>query len=92
MTGIVQFSKKAEKQINKLPQKVMKSLDLLVKDIREYGPFAGSWPNYGKLAANLYHCHLCKRKPIYVVIWRIVNKHYKFVEVIYVGTHENAPY
>jgi hypothetical protein len=31
-------------------------------------------------------------RPTYVVIWSILNKQEKTMEIRYVGTHENAPY
>jgi len=51
-------------------------------------------PHFGRLknwSGEVYHCHLNKGRPTYVAVWR-VEAHTVIVEVIYVGTHENAPY
>lgn len=55
------------------------------------GPVRGNWPNYSKLADGRHHCHLKKGKPTYVAVWS-EDKATVTVEVIYVGTHEKAPY
>ena len=68
------------------------TFQLLLKEIELCGPIMNKWPNYGKLFKNCYHCHLKKGKPTYVAVWRVVSKKEKIVEVVYVGTHEKAPY
>lgn len=78
--------------ITKLPQRVQKSLYSLVLDIEADGPVQGKWENYGKLSACRHHCHIKKGKPTYVAVWEVTDKNIKLVEVIYVGTHEKAPY
>ncbi len=55
---IVIINKKSLKAISKLPMKVQKKLNLLVKDLRDLGPVLPQWPNYSKLGVNKYHCHL----------------------------------
>lgn len=64
----------------------------LIGDIEKGGPVRGDWPNYGKLTGNRHHCHIKKGQPTYVVVWEVQDKTIKLVEVIYVGTHEKAPY
>jgi len=61
-------------------------------DIRKSGPIRGDWPNYSKLSEERHHCHLKKGHPTYVAVWREESDQIKLVEVIYVGTHEKAPY
>lgn len=92
MAWTVAIGKKVRRQIPRLPQKVIDALDALVADIRIHGPVRGNWSNYSKLASRRHHCHLSKGKPTYVAVWEVENKHAKLVEVIYVGTHERAPY
>lgn len=46
----------------------------------------------GLLSGERHHRHIKKRRPIYVVVWEIVDKKERQIEVIYVGTHERAPY
>ncbi len=51
----------------------------------------GNWPNYSKLGDGRHHCHLKKGNPTYVAVW-IEEQDRITVEIIYVGTHEKAPY
>lgn len=95
MAWEVQISHKAAKQCKKLPEKVLFTLRLLVKDLETSGPAAENWPNAGKLKGlkgDKRHCHLIKGKPTYVCCWEVLDKHIKLIEVYYVGTHEKAPY
>lgn len=88
----VNLSKKAVKQVNKLPEAVKASLIILIRDIEEQGPVRGNWPNYSRLGSSRHHCHLRKRKTSYVAVWQVIDKEIHIVEVTYVGTHEKAPY
>lgn len=92
----IYLSNNAAKQIGKLNKKVLSILDLLIEDLKEYGPFPGKgWPNYGKLKGqktDIRHCHLTKGKPTFVCCWEITDKQKQIIEVIYVGSHEKAPY
>ncbi len=92
MIWIVEFSRAAEKQKNKLSMPLRQVLFALIADIEKGGPVRGDWPNYGKLTGNRHHCHIKKGQPTYVVIWEVQDKEIKLVEVKYVGTHEKAPY
>jgi hypothetical protein len=59
------------------------------------GPVQPSMPHFGKLKnrrGEIYHCHLSKGRPTYVAVWQVKDQVAVLVEVIYVGTHENAPY
>ena len=88
----VQLSKSTARSIRKLPAAVKKSLVALLMEIEIVGPVRGNWPNYGKLGKNRHHCHIKKGKPTYVAVWDSSQREIKLVEVIYVGTHEKAPY
>ncbi len=92
MNWTVSISKKASKMISKLPKNVQKSLIALLADIEANGPVRGEWANYSKLSASRHHCHIKKRNPTYVAVWEVTDKKVRLVEVIYVGTHEKAPY
>jgi mRNA-degrading endonuclease RelE of RelBE toxin-antitoxin system len=84
---------KAAKALKALPVPAQKAFAQLVFDLRANGPVAGNWPNYGKLGRDKHHCHLKKGRPTYVSVWReIKDDAEKIIEVIYVGTHEKAPY
>ncbi len=92
MTWIVKLSRKAEKQKAKLSKALRQTLYALVYDIETKGAVRGDWPNYGKLADGKHHCHLKIGNPTYVAVWVELDKKIKLVEVVYVGTHEKAPY
>ena len=87
----VRLSKKAEKDLDTLPKPVLKALALLMRDIEQFGPVRGDWPNYGKLGVKRHHCHLRKGRPTYVAVWKESDAGFE-VEVSYAGTHEKAPY
>lgn len=88
----IYFTKKASKQLDKLPHIIQDIVVLWIDDVRKTGPYRGDWPNFSKLSKSDYHCHLKKGQPTYVICWRIENKKIKVIEVYYVGTHEKAPY
>ena len=92
MSWIVTYSRKAEKQRTKLPERVKSVLDALVVEIIMLGPVRGTWINYSKLNSATHHCHLKTGQPTYVAVWKVTDKTIKLVEVQYVGTHEKAPY
>ncbi|MCC2667401.1 MAG: cytotoxic translational repressor of toxin-antitoxin stability system [Gammaproteobacteria bacterium] len=93
----VELTRSAKKQIDKLNQRALFALRLLIEDLRRNGPAPGKgWPNYGKLTQekqrDCRHCHLKKGKPTYVCCWEIKDKQKQIIEIYYVGTHEKAPY
>jgi mRNA-degrading endonuclease RelE of RelBE toxin-antitoxin system len=92
MSWNVLLTNKAAKQYRKLPRTIRDNIDALVMEIRISGPVRGNWPNYSKLSASEHHCHVKKGQPTYVVVWREDKGRVRLVEVIYVGTHEKAPY
>jgi mRNA-degrading endonuclease RelE of RelBE toxin-antitoxin system len=91
MKWTVTLHRVVQKQLPKLPEKILDTLERLLADIEFSGPVRGNWPNYSKLADGRHHCHLKKGKPTYVAVWS-EDKETVTVEVIYVGTHEKAPY
>lgn len=91
MKWTVTINRKAERQALSLPRKVVDRLRLLTEEIKLSGPVRGNWPNYSRLSSDRHHCHLKKGKPTYVAVWR-EEKESVVVEIIYVGTHEKAPY
>ena len=84
----VNIGKKALKGLPKLPLLVQKKLNLLLKDLRDFGPVQPNWPNYSKLGSDKYHCHLGYS---WVACWES-EKGTLIIEVYYVGSRENAPY
>ena len=82
------IKKKMLKGLRKIPLKVQKKLNLLLKDLRDIGPILPEWPNYSKLERNKYHCHLDFS---WVACWKN-EKGTLIIEVYYVGSRESAPY
>lgn len=91
MTWNVTLTGKANKQAEKLSMAVRAVLQTLMDEIAINGPVRGNWPNYSKLSDGRHHCHLKKGKPTYVAVWTAEKKTVS-VEIVYVGTHEKAPY
>jgi len=88
---VIYNRKKFEKK--RLPKVVAAAMELLNAEIELCGPVRGNWQNYSKLPNNCHHCHIKKGKPTYVAVWKELGKNkIKLVEIIYVGTHEKAPY
>jgi len=95
MQWTVEFTAKAAKQARALPKRIAERLDALRKAMEYGGPLQPTMPHFGKLknkGASFYHCHLNRGRPTYVAVWRVVKDRVQLVEVIYVGTHEKAPY
>jgi len=92
MAWEVGFSNKAAKQYLKLPKAVQDAVALLLAEMMIAGPVRGNWSNYSKLAGSRHQCHLKKGKPTYVAVWKEDTGGIHLIEVIYVGTHEKAPY
>jgi len=90
----VLINKKSAKARDKLPVEVKSKFDLLLKELNVDGPYRKNWLNYSPLKnkKKLYHCHIKKGQPTYVVVWEILDKTIKIIGVQYVGTHEKAPY
>jgi mRNA-degrading endonuclease RelE of RelBE toxin-antitoxin system len=91
----VDMTSKARKQAGKLPEDIVDALLALWADLKTCGPVQPAWPHYGKLKGRKeeeFHCHLNKGRPTYVVVWKVLDKQIKLMEINYVGTHENAPY
>ena len=88
----VTVHKKVAKGLARLPGAVQESLITLLREMEQHGPVRGNWPNYSRLGTERHHCHLKKGRPTYVAIWRVNDPSTRWVEVVYVGTHEKAPY
>jgi hypothetical protein len=88
----VNLTRAAQKQRELLPKGIKELLVFLIRNMEEYGPVRGDWPNYGKLKPKQHHCHLKKGRPTYVAVWEERDREIRLIEVTYVGTHEKAPY
>ena len=58
MKWTVTIHRGVQKQLPKMPAKVLDALARLLVDIEISGPVRGNWPNYSKLADGRHHCHL----------------------------------
>lgn len=87
----VKLAGQAKKALKELPKGTCESFIALLNEMEKLGPGRHNWPNFCKLKTDIYHCHIEKGRPTYVVCWRI-NKNEKLIEVYYAGTHEKAPY
>ncbi|MDR1686431.1 MAG: cytotoxic translational repressor of toxin-antitoxin stability system [Desulfovibrio sp.] len=90
----VEFTGKAKRQKEMLPVRIQCALVTLRNALALDGPVQVGWKNYGKITdkKDMYHCHLNAGKPRYVAIWKVVDKQKRYMEIRYVGTHENADY
>jgi len=91
----VGFSTKAGRQITKLPANINDRLANLVRELIVEGPVQPEWKNYSKLTGKkgeYYHCHLNAGRPTYVVVWQVLDRQVRVMEVRYAGTHEGINY
>jgi hypothetical protein len=88
----VQLTTRVTKDTKILPEKIIKLLVALIKEIEVEGPMQPEWPHFSKLGKTTYHCHLKQGRPTYVACWEVIDKQIKLIEVYYAGTHEKAPY
>ena len=91
----VGFSARAGKQITKLPANINDRLAILVKELIVEGPVQSEWKNFSKLTGKkgeYYHCHLNAGRPTYVVVWQVLDRQVRVIEVRYAGTHEGINY
>jgi hypothetical protein len=86
---VVRIAKRVQRRVSKLPKPVHQLFEALVLDLMKLGPIQFDWPNYSKLGDDGFHCHLNYR---FVVVWVVVNKEIRILEVTYAGSRENAPY
>jgi mRNA-degrading endonuclease RelE of RelBE toxin-antitoxin system len=94
-TWVVKFSSKASKQKAKLPQNIDDILAALVTDLTLKGPAQPKWKHYGKLngkKGEYHHCHLNAGRPTYIVVWQVLDRQVRVMEVRYAGTHEHVNY
>lgn len=91
----VVITRKAAKQLQRLPIFIQERFDLLTKELEVRGLLVGRWSHFDKLRVagkDVYHCHIKSGRPTYIACWEVMDKQMRMIEVYYVGTHENAPY
>ena len=92
----VLIPKKVAKQLAELDSDLQEMFDYLARELQIKGPVLHRRPNFqknhGTGKIDCYHCHLQRGRPTYVVIWRVLDKKARQLEICYVGTHEKADY
>ena len=88
MQYTVTIKKKALRGFQEAPPHVKRKFDLLLEDLKQFGPEQPTWPNYSPLGTFTYHCHL---NYSWVACWRHENGTIE-IEVYYAGSREDAPY
>lgn len=84
----MKFSRKTERELYRIPNKVQRIFEELVDDLKLNGPYRHDWPNYSPIGNDAYHCHLTYS---WVACWKY-EKGTFIIEVYYVGSREKAPY
>ena len=84
----VVVKKAAAKGAAKMPERERILFGQLAAELEALGPVRSNWPNYSKLGAVTYHCHLSRK---WVACWQHESDTIK-IEVYYAGNRENAPY
>jgi len=84
----VKIKRKILRSVEKMPKPEQIKLALLIDDLANTGPTQSHWPNFSKLSATEYHCHLSRK---WVACWRH-DKGTIEIEVYYAGSREDAPY
>lgn len=90
----VEYASKAKKQIDKLPPGIRDIFYILKRELEQEGPEQAEWRNYSLIvnARDVYHCHLNNNHPRYVVVWKVVDRKKKSLEIRFVGTHGSVNY
>jgi mRNA-degrading endonuclease RelE of RelBE toxin-antitoxin system len=88
----VRVSKRAVKNLQKLPVNIQERFKALAMELRATGPVQRRWPHYGKIQGTeaCHHCHIKQGHPTYVAVWIVTGEN--SLEVTYVGPHEGADY
>jgi hypothetical protein len=84
----VLISRRVLRHVDRLPESIQDRFANLVEDLKLKGPIQPQWPNYSRLSATEYHCHLSHR---WVACW-YHSKGTVRIEVYYAGSRQDAPY
>lgn len=91
----VDFTRKAQKQIERLPDLLRATVYVLKAELEQEGPVQPEWFHYGKLVGKkreYHHCHLNKGHPSYVAVWVVEDRKAQVIEICYADTHEKVNY
>ncbi len=91
-SGFIQSGQKATEETAEIGSGCFAGTSLC--DLQVKGSEAVGWRNYSRLTGkkDFFHCHLNKRHPRYVAVWKLESEIIKLIEVRYVGTHEGVNY
>jgi len=93
VTWLIQASKRTLKALDRMPQKAQASFWRLHAVLKAQGPTGPKdWKNYGNLQGRdaKYHCHLTGDHQ-WVACWQADGDQVT-IEIVYVGSHQSAPY
>jgi mRNA-degrading endonuclease RelE of RelBE toxin-antitoxin system len=91
----VDFTRKAQKQADNLPNAINDTLFVLKDELEVEGPVQTEWHHYGRLAGKkreYHHCHLNKGHPRYVAVWVVEDRVKQIIEICFADTHEKVDY
>jgi hypothetical protein len=91
---LVEYTSKARKQKDKLPAGIKDIFYTLKAELEQEGPEQTEWRNYGMIvnARDVHHCHLNNNHPRYVVVWKVVDRGKRNIEIRYAGPHGSVNY
>ena len=94
MSWRVEYTSSAKKQIEKLPSNIRDIFYILERELKQEGPEQTEWRNYSKIvnAKDVHHCHLNNNHPRYVVVWKVVEREKKNIEIRFIGPHGSVNY
>ena len=82
------FRRKVHKRLLRMPLGIQNIFANLVEDLERKGLIRKEWPNFSKIEAAKYHCHLSHH---WVACWKVEESEME-IEVYYAGSREDAPY
>jgi hypothetical protein len=91
---LVEYTNKTRKQKDKLPLIIKDIFYIFKGELEQEGPDQQEWRNYSMIvnARDVHHCHLNNNHPRYVVVWKVVDREKKNIEIRYVGPHGSVNY
>ena len=78
----------------KLPADIRERVYALKFDMEYKGPEQTNWRNYSLIVGgkDVHHYHLNSGRPRYVVVWKVLNREVRIIEIRYAGSHGSVDY
>jgi len=91
---LVEYANKAKRQIERLPPHIRDIFYILERELGQEGPEQTEWRSYGLIvnARDVHHCHLNNNHPRYVVVWKVIDREKKNIEIRFAGPHGSVNY